>query len=107
MLYERAVELDPNSTRALVGLAEALLDSVSGWGEDPSAPTKFRRAEELTRRAELLHRDNEYVMWVRVNLLGIQGRWSEVIPAAQRAIETYPICPVLAGHMPDAQWQGC
>ena len=92
-LYERAVELDPYSTRALVGLAEALIDSVSLWGDDPSAPTKFRRAEELTRRAELLHPDNAYVMWVRVHLLGTQGRWSQVTPAAQRAIETHPNMP--------------
>ena len=30
-------------------------------------------------------------MWARVFLLGQQGRCSEVIPAAQRAIEAFPI----------------
>ena len=30
-LYERALELDPNSATALAGLAEALLDSISAF----------------------------------------------------------------------------
>jgi adenylate cyclase len=111
-LYERAVELDPASTRALVGLAEALVDSISLWAEDPSSTPKFRRAEELIRRAELLRPDDANVMWVRVHLLGRQGRYSEVIPAAQRAIDAYPkmsgshfwlgICLMHAGRPADA-----
>jgi adenylate cyclase len=92
-LYERAVELDPRSVRALVGLAEALIDSVSVGSEDPSAPMKFRWADELTRRAELLRPDDAYVMYVRLYLLGKEWRWSEAIPAAQRAIEAHPNMP--------------
>jgi TolB-like protein/class 3 adenylate cyclase len=89
-LYERAVELDPSSATALAGLAEALLDSIVTWDEDPTVPVKLRRAEELVARAELLRPDDMKVMWVRVYLLGMQGRRTEVIPAAQRAIEAYP-----------------
>ena len=68
-LYEQAVELDPSSGTALAGLAEALMDSLAG-PDDPTAPTKFRRAEELIARAELLHPDNRYVILARVLLLG-------------------------------------
>ena len=50
-LYERAVKLDPSSAMALAGLAEALLDSISVWTEDPTAPAKLRRAEELTQES--------------------------------------------------------
>ena len=89
-LYERAVKLDPSSAMALAGLADVLLDSISVWTEDPTAPAKLRRAEELTRKAELLRPDDADVMWARVFLLGKQGRCSEVIPAAQRAIEAFP-----------------
>jgi TolB-like protein len=89
-LYARAVELDPSSARALAGLAEALLDSIVTWDEDPTVPVKLRRAEELIARAELLRPDDMKVMWARVYLLGMQGRRAEVIPAAQRVIEAYP-----------------
>jgi TolB-like protein/class 3 adenylate cyclase/tetratricopeptide (TPR) repeat protein len=89
-LYERAVELDPTSARALAGLADALLDSVVTWDEDPTVPAKLRRAEELITRAELLRPDHMRVMGSRVYLLGMQGRHAEVIPAAQRTIEAYP-----------------
>ena len=89
-LYERAVKLDPSSVMALAGLADVLLDGISVWTEDPTAPAKLRRAEELTKQAELLRPDDVDVMWARVFLLGKQGRYSEVIPAAQRAIEAFP-----------------
>src|SRR5262249_38849847 len=64
-LYKRVVELDPNSPTVLAGLAEALLDSVYPFAEDPTAPDKFRRAEELMQRAERLRPDIGKVMWVR------------------------------------------
>jgi TolB-like protein/class 3 adenylate cyclase/tetratricopeptide (TPR) repeat protein len=111
-LYERAVALDPSSATALAGLAEALLDSIVAWDEDPTVPGKLRRAEQLITQAELLRPDDMNVMWARVYLLGMQGRRAEVIPAAQRAIETYPnlggphlwmgICLTHAGRAEDA-----
>jgi tetratricopeptide (TPR) repeat protein len=76
-----------------VGLAEVLIDSVSGGAEDPLAPMQFRRADELTRRAELLRPDDAYVMYVRLYLLAREWRWSEAIAAAQRAIEIHPSLP--------------
>jgi adenylate cyclase len=42
-------------------------------------------------RAELLGPDDGKVMWVRVFLLGKQDRCPELIPAAKRNIEAYPI----------------
>jgi TolB-like protein/class 3 adenylate cyclase len=89
-LYERALELDPNSATALAGLAEAILDNLTSY-DNPSRPEKIRRAEELLKRAELLAPDDIAVVWVRVYLLGVQGRCLEVLAAAQRAIQVNPL----------------
>jgi TolB-like protein/tetratricopeptide (TPR) repeat protein len=86
-LYERALELDPNSATALAHLAEAILDTTN-TSEDPSSPEKMRRAEELLKRAELLTPDDGFVRWVRVYLLGKQNRCLEVLAAAQRAMDS-------------------
>jgi TolB-like protein/DNA-binding winged helix-turn-helix (wHTH) protein/tetratricopeptide (TPR) repeat protein len=111
-LYERALELDPNSATALAGLTEALLNSISPFAEDPSAPGKIRRAEHLLQRAELLRPDDWRVMLGRVHLLGAQGRCRDVIPAAQRAADAYTflsgphqwigICLILEGKPAEA-----
>ena len=87
-LYQRALELDPNSATALAGLAEALLDSYNS--EDPTAPERLHRAEALLKRAELVRYDDPKVMWVRVLLLEQQNRCQQVIPAAQRAVAAHP-----------------
>lgn len=90
-LFEKAVERDPVSAVALAGLAEALLDSLPSFsGDDPTAPAKLRRSEELVGRAELIDPNNKMVMWTRTFLLGIQGRCAELVPAALRAIEAHP-----------------
>jgi TolB-like protein/class 3 adenylate cyclase len=92
-LYERAVELDPTSVTALTGLASALIDTTDGKAEDPSAAAKYRRASKLIERAELLDPQSAEVMGARVYLLGKQGRYIEVIPLAEGAIEAYPNAP--------------
>ena len=89
-LLERAVELDPFSAAALAGLAEALLDSITTLANDPTAPDKLRRAEDLVRRAEELRPNDMIVMFAKVYLLSMRSRCSEVVPAAQRAISAYP-----------------
>jgi adenylate cyclase len=91
-LYQRALELDPTSVTALVGLAEAFLDNLTG-PEDPSRPEKLRHAEELLVRAELLRPDDMMAMWVRVYLLGMQNRCVEAMAAARREMEAYPNGP--------------
>jgi adenylate cyclase len=98
-LYERALQLDPNSATALVGLSEVVLDNIIAF-DDPSTPEKIRHAEELLKRAELLRPDDATVMWVRVYLLGTQNRCLEVLAAAQRAVEVHPM---LTGPR---QWRG-
>ncbi len=93
-LYQRAVELDPSSAPALAGLAEALLDSLPAISsDDPTAPTKLRRAEELVSRAELRDPNAMHVMFARTYLLGKQDRCQEAIPTARRAIEAHPNRP--------------
>jgi tetratricopeptide (TPR) repeat protein len=100
-LYERAVALDPTSAAALGGLAETLLDSLPAvTSDDPTAPFKFRRAEELLGRADLLDPNEMRAMIARVFLLSRQDRCAEVISAARRTIEAHP---VLSGPY---QWLG-
>ena len=88
-LYERAVELDPSSAPAMAGLAETLLDSLAST-DDPTAPAKLRRAEELISRAELLDPDEMRVMIARPFLLVMQDRCAEAIPYTRRAITVHP-----------------
>jgi tetratricopeptide (TPR) repeat protein len=89
-LYERAMELDSSSVATLTGLATALIDTTDGRAEDPEAAAKYRRANELITQAELLNPHDMWVMIARVYLLGKQGRYIELIPIAQRAIEAFP-----------------
>ena len=98
-LYERILELDPNSAIALAGLAEALLDSFY-HAEDPTFPDKLRRAEALLKQAEFLRPNIWMVKWTRVYLLGHQNRCQELIPAAQQAVEAHP------GLSGVRQWMG-
>jgi adenylate cyclase len=90
-LYERATQLEPSSVTALTGLANSLIDAAHSKFEDPTTAEKYRRADELIARAELLHPDHMEVMCARVYLLGKQGRYAELVPIAQRGIELYPI----------------
>ena len=76
-LYQQAVELDPSSVLALTGLASALIDATDNKSEDPTAPAKYRRADELITQAELLQPDHVEVMCARVYLLGKQRRYTE------------------------------
>ena len=90
-LYRQAVELDPSSIMALTGLASALIDiTYGGRAEDPTAPERHRQADELITKAEFFHPDHVEVVCARVYLLGKQGRYTELIPIAQRAVEAYP-----------------
>ena len=89
-LYQQAVEFDPSSVLALTGLASALIDTTDNKSEDPTAPAKYRRADELITQAELLQPDHVEVMCARVYLLGKQGRYTELIPIARRGIEIHP-----------------
>jgi TolB-like protein/DNA-binding winged helix-turn-helix (wHTH) protein/tetratricopeptide (TPR) repeat protein len=88
-LLERAVELDPASAVGMAGLNEALLSSINLWSDDPTAPAKTRRAEEVMTRAEQLDPAERLVMGGRVFLLLVQGRCPEVAAAAQRASDAH------------------
>ena len=100
-LYERAVELDPFSAPALAGLAEVLVESLQKVaGDDPMAPFKFRRAEHLLARADLLDPNEMRLLMARTYLLTRQDRCAEAMQAARRAIEAHP---VLSGPY---QWLG-
>ena len=91
-LYERAVALNPSSAAALGGLAETLLDTLPAViSDDPTAPFKFRRVEELLGRADLLDPNEMRAMIARVYLFSRQDRCAEVVSAARRTIEVHPV----------------
>ena len=88
-LLERAVALDPSSAVGMAGLNEALLSSINLWSDDPTAPAKIRRAEEIMTQAELLSPEERLVMGGRVFLRLMQGRCPETVAAAQRASDAH------------------
>lgn len=90
-LFERALELDPSSSRALAGLAEVLLQGITiSASDDPAVESTFRRAEALIARAEQLAPTARSVMLTRTLLLAIENRCEELQPAAYRTIELHP-----------------
>jgi DNA-binding winged helix-turn-helix (wHTH) protein/TolB-like protein len=89
-LFERALELDPSSLRGLSGLAEALINTIDGWSDDPTADGKLRRAELLIDQAEALQPNDRMVMLARLQLLGMRDRCPELFPVARRIKERHP-----------------
>jgi TolB-like protein/tetratricopeptide (TPR) repeat protein len=91
-LLERAVKLDPSSAGVLATLEEALLGNIAGDpGDDPTAPEKISRAEELDKRAMQLNPNDGIVLTTHVFLLFVQNRCQELIPSARRTISLFPL----------------
>jgi TolB-like protein len=109
---ERALALDPNNAVGWAGLAEALVSSIDLWTDDPTTPAKIRRAEQAVIRGELLAPEERLVMGVRVAVLLMQGRCTEVRAAAQHVSAAHPnlagpsfqlgICLMRNGQMAEA-----
>jgi adenylate cyclase len=110
-LYERALQLDPSSVAAMVGLADFLINTRSheGWGIFDD----MRRSEQLLARARAIEPESPAVLNTTIYWLwSVHGRCPEIIDAAQRLIETNPkaigvwtriytqfgVCETQAGH---------
>ena len=112
-LLERAEKLNPSSVEILATLGEALLMTVApNPAEDPTAPEKISRVEELDRRALQLRPNYPYVLTTHLQLLFMQNRCRELIPTARRTMSLYPhvntaptflgICLLLDGQAAEA-----
>jgi adenylate cyclase len=88
-LYERAVQLDPSSSRAKTGLAYALMEQAA---DEPGGTTEdlLTRAASLISAAESLNANSYEVLSNRAYLLRVQKRWQEEMAVAQRMIDLYP-----------------
>ena len=88
-LYERALELDPTSVSAMIGLAQTLLDrSTMAFGE--GTIDMLTRAEELISGAAAVSPNDQWVLCCLGYQLQAQNRWPEAISAYQRTIDKFP-----------------
>ncbi len=88
-LYEGALERDPNSVSAMIGLAQTLLDrSTMSFGE--GTLDMLARSEKLVAGAAAISPNDQWVLWCMGYLLLAQNRWSEAVSVYQRTIDRYP-----------------
>ncbi len=89
-LYERALELDPASVQAKLGIARILIDrnleALGQW----TAADDVARAGTLIAEAQLVQPTSEDVLIAAAELAQAQERWTDLIFAAQRVIDLYP-----------------
>ena len=80
-LYERALQLDPNSIIARTQLADELYSNGEGEHE---------RAVKLIADATAISPNDPYVLEAAAHLLLSEGKYIEAIPAYQRILDEYP-----------------
>jgi adenylate cyclase len=88
-LYEQALTIEPGSLRAILGLFRTLFLywSHRGVWKDGDAE---ERAIRLLAAAQSIAPQDEGVIFSTVRLLAAQGKWWEMMAAAQRVIDCYP-----------------
>jgi adenylate cyclase len=84
-MFEHALALDPNASRAQTGLASALVSRVLDEFSD-SPTSDLQRAEELLTRALATSPRSAWPHYVRGQLLRAQGRCQDAIPEYEAAI---------------------
>lgn len=87
-LYERALQLDPNSVPALAGLASRLYGNNHLLHE--GKPGDLRRAERLLATAEALRPTSLTVVMLRATVRIWQNRCDEAIEAYRQVIDSDP-----------------
>jgi adenylate cyclase len=88
-LYEQALTIEPGSLRAILGLFRTLFLHWTdrGYWKDGDAE---ERAIKLLAAAQSIAPQDEGVMVSTVRLFEAQGKWWEMMTAAQRVIDCYP-----------------
>ena len=87
-LFQKALEQDPRSLPALVGLANRLLGNIVLL--NAGRPGDLRRAEQLLAAAEALSPNSLAVVELRAFVRRVQGRCDEAIAAYQQVIDADP-----------------
>jgi TolB-like protein len=88
-LYEQALTIEPGSLRAILGLFRTLFLYWSHRGHWKDGDAE-ERAIRLLAAAQSIAPQDEGVMVSTVRLLAEQGKWWEMMAAAQRVINCYP-----------------
>ena len=96
-LYERALQLDPRSLPAMVGLANRLLSNIVLLKE--GRPNDLPRAEQLLAAAEAERPDSLGVVQLRAFVRRVQGRCDEAIAAYQQVIDSDPNAATAYGQI--------
>jgi adenylate cyclase len=111
-LYERALERDPSSTAAMLGIAYHLVDrrATSGsWG----TLENMLRAESLLTQARVIAPSLPNLLYVTAYWLRIRGRCDEAMAVAEEGIRRFPNysagnysalgqCKIVTGHAEEA-----
>jgi TolB-like protein/class 3 adenylate cyclase/Tfp pilus assembly protein PilF len=110
-LYERALELDPQSAAAQSLLARTLAARAMG-GETDTAAADLVRADELASRALAVSWRSPLAHFAKAHVLSAQGRPHEAIPEYETAIAlnrnwafayvALGVCKLLTGSIEDA-----
>jgi adenylate cyclase len=88
-LFERALALDPKLVPAMVGLARALVDRVTGLiSVDPKSD--IQRAEDWADQAVKAEPDNSNAHMAKANVFFAKRQWAQVIPEVETAIAANP-----------------
>ena len=88
LLYQRAIDLDPNYALAYAVLGVTyFIEYISAWNLDPAL---LDRATELTKRALELDPNEAIALNTMGGVLSLQGRRAEARTFTERAIEADP-----------------
>ena len=88
--YERALETDPSSVPAMLGIAETLLRQMNTYTGLWIGGDALDRAALMIDAAQRRAPNSESVMVSAARLLEAEERWPELIPAARRLVEAFP-----------------
>ena len=88
-LFERALALDSKLVPAMVGLARALVDRVTGLiSVDPKSD--IQRAEDWADQAVKAEPDNSNAHMAKANVFFAKRQWAQAIPETETAIDANP-----------------
>lgn len=91
-LFERSLQIDPDSASALAGLALSHITEVlARWSKAPDSQTAL--AAEAIERSLALQPNDPRANYVRSLILSVQGRIDDAEQAIQRVLSLYPNQP--------------
>ena len=88
--YERALETDPSSVAATLGIADTLTRQMNTYTGLWIGGDALDRAASMIDVAQRRAPNSESVMVSAARLLEAEERWPELIPAARRLVEAFP-----------------